>query len=570
MPTLRSTAYEFGPYRLDPLTRSLFRRAELVSLPPKAVEVLLQLVKRAGTVIEKQELMQTVWRDTFVEEANLSQMIFLLRRALGNGTGSEYIATVPRRGYRFQAGVRTVEIPCRIASLAVLPLANLSGDPEQDFFTDGITEAVIAELAKIASLRVVSRASVMRYKKAMEPVAQIARALRVQAVLQGSAMKSGDRLRITAQLVHASSEQPLWTETYDASLCDILGLQRKLVCDVAAAACARVSQDEQVRLAISSRVHPQAYSLYLNGRYFARQLTDEGQRKAIHYFRESLQIDPGYAAAHAGLAECLIERAYFFGMEPKKAFAEAAPAAARAVELDDSLAEGHAVSSLLRLLNDWDWAAADAESQRAIELAPGDAYVYWKRGVYLRYAGRADEAVAAHRRAELLDPFSLIAIEELGWPLYYARRYGEAAEQFRRAVELEPKWDQLYFGLGLALVQQERYEEAITALRNATELGPDNPFNHASLVYGLGRAGCMREAEQIMDQLSANCSYVPRWFLASMWVGLNDKERALQALEEAFADREPCLVSLKVDPMFDPLREEERFGEMIRRVGLQP
>lgn len=243
MPTLRTTAYEFGPYRLDPLARSLLRRDELVSLPPKAVEVLVQLVKRPGTVIDKQELMQAVWRDTFVEEANLSQMIFLLRRALGNGTGSEYIATVPRRGYRFQAGVRTVEIPCRIASLAVLPLANLNGDPEQDFFTDGITEAVIAELAKIASLRVVSRASVMRYKKTMETVAQIARTLRVQAVLQGSAMKSGDRLRITAQLVHATSEQPLWTETYEASLCDILGLQRKLVCDVAAAACARVSQD---------------------------------------------------------------------------------------------------------------------------------------------------------------------------------------------------------------------------------------------------------------------------------------------------------------------------------------
>lgn len=570
MPTLRTTAYEFGPYRLDPLARSLLRRDELVSLPPKAVEVLVQLVKRPGTVIDKQELMQAVWRDTFVEEANLSQMIFLLRRALGNGTGSEYIATVPRRGYRFQAGVRTVEIPCRIASLAVLPLANLNGDPEQDFFTDGITEAVIAELAKIASLRVVSRASVMRYKKTMETVAQIARTLRVQAVLQGSAMKSGDRLRITAQLVHAISEQPLWTETYEASLCDILGLQRKLVYDVAAAACARVSQDEQVRLAVSNRVHPQAYSLYLNGRYFARQLTEEGQRKAIHYFRESLQIDPGYAAAYAGLAECLIELAYFFGMEPKKAFAEAAPAAARAVELEESLAEGHAVLSLLRLLNDWDWAAADAESQRAIELAPGDAYVYWKRGVYLRYAGRAEEAVAAHRRAESLDPFSLIAIEELGWPLYYARRYGEAAEQFRRAVELEPKWDQLYFGLGLALVQQERYEEAIAALRNATELGPDNPFNYASLVYGLGRAGCIHEAKQIMDQLSANYSYVPRWFLASMWVGLNDKERALRALEEAFSDREPCLVSLKVDPIFDPLREESRFAKMIRRVGLQP
>jgi DNA-binding winged helix-turn-helix (wHTH) protein/tetratricopeptide (TPR) repeat protein len=566
--TLHATAYEFGPYRLDPLARSLLRREELVALPPKAVEVLLELVKRPGTVVSKQELMQAVWPQTFVEESNLNQMIFLLRRALGNGSGWEYIATVPRRGYRFAADVHTVEVACRITSLAVLPLANFSDGPAPDYFADGITEAVITELAKIGSLRVVSRASVMRYKQSAEPVAQIARALRVQAVLQGWVSKSGDGLRITVRLVHAASQQPLWEYGYEAPLADILELERRLACDVAAALRAEVSHDEQARLAVSNRVHPQAYSLYLNGRYFARQLTEEGQLKAIRYFRESLEADPGFAATYAGLAECLIELAYFFGMEPRKAFAEAEPAAVKSVELDENLPEGHAVLSLLRLLNDWDWQAADAESRRAIELAPGDAYVYWKRGVYLRYAGRSEEAVAAHRRAESLDPFSLIAIEEVGWPLYYGRRYEEAADQFRRAVELEPNWDQLYFGLGLALAQLQRYEDAVAALRNACRLGPNNPFNHASLVYGLGRAGRAHEAKQLMAQLCANCAYVPRWFLAIVWVGLNELERALQALDEAFADREPCLVSLKVDPIFDPLRYDGRFAEMIRRVGL--
>ena len=563
-------AYEFGPYRLDPLARSLLRRHEVVALPPKAVEVLLELVKQPGAVISKQELMQSVWPDTFVAEANLNQMIFLLRRALKNGPESEYIITVPRRGYRFEGHVRTVEIPCRIDSIAVLPLVNSEPDPKQDFFSDGITEALIAELARIGSLRVVSRASVMRYKNTREPAAQIARALRVQGLLQGTVSKSSDRLRIAAQLVHASSQQQLWADTYDGSLSDILGLQRRLAGDVAAAVCVEVSREEQARLAISRSVHPQAYSLYLNARYFARQLTEEGQRKAIRYFRESLQLDSGYAAAYAGLAECLIELAYFFGMEPKKAFAAAEPAAVKAVELDQNLAEGHAVLSLLRLLNGWDWAAAEAESRRAIELAPGDAYVYWKRGVYLRYAGRAEEAVAAHRRAESLDPFSLIAIEEVGWPLYYSRRYEEAVQQFRRAVELEPKWDQLYFGLGLPLVQLGRYEEAIAALRDAARLGPENPFNHAALVYGLGRAGCGREARRIMDQLFATYAYVPCWFLAIMFVGLNEKKNALQALDEAFDNREPCLVSIKVDPIFDPLRDEARFTEMIRRVGLEP
>ncbi len=181
-----------------------------------------------------------------------------------------------------------------------------------------------------------------------------------------------------------------------------------------------------------------------------------------------------------------------------------------------------------------------------------------------------DEAVAAHRRAESLDPFSLIAIEEVGWPFYYARRFAEAVDQFHRAVELEPKWDQLYFGLGLALAQQQRYEQAIDAMRTATSLAPDNPFNQASLVYILGRAGCTNDAKQLLDHLSATYVYVPRWFLSIIWVGLNDKERALQALEEAFGDREPCLVSLKVEPIFDPLRDEDRFTAMIRRVGPRP
>jgi TolB-like protein len=275
------------------------------------------------------------------------------------------------------------------------PLSNLSGDPSQEYFADGVTEALITELAKIASLRVVSRTSAMRYKGTTELVNQIARGLHVQTVLEGSVIKSGDRLRITVQLIHAASDQHLWAESYDGTISDILGLQGKVARDVAVGIRAELSQKEEALLAGSRAIHPEAYSLYLNGRFFARQLTNQGQRKAIQYFRESLQIDAGYAAAYAGLAECFIELAYFFGMEPKKAFAEAEPAAVTAVQLDDNLAEGHAVLSLLRLRNDWNWGAADRESQRAIELAPGDPYVYWKRGVYLRYAGRGDEAVAA-------------------------------------------------------------------------------------------------------------------------------------------------------------------------------
>ena len=570
MLALRTHVYEFGPYRLDPLGRTLQRLGEVVSLPPKAVEVLLELVKQRGSLVTKQVLMEAVWPEAFIEEANLNQMIFLLRRALGHDGGAEYIATAARRGYCFTAEVRVVETPCRFDSIAVLPLANLSGDPAQEYFADGVTEAIITGLAKLGGLRVVSRTSVMRYKGTREPIAQVARALRVQAVVEGSVMRSGDRLRITAQLIHAATDQHLWAETYDGQIAEIFGVQCKIARDVAVCVRGELSHDELSRLAAPRAVRPEAYTLYLKGRFFARHLTAEGQRKAIQCFRGSIQADPAFAAPYAGLAECFIQMAYFFGMDPKQAFGEAAPAAVKAVELDKDLAEGRAVLSLLRLLNDWDWQAADAESRRAIELAPGDPYVYWKRGVYLRYAGCGDEAVAAHRQAESLDPFSLVAIEEVGWPLFYARRFDEAVAQFRKAVDLEPRWDQLYFGLGLTLVQLQRYDEAIAALRTAVQLGPDNPLNQALLVYGLGRAGRSREAHDALERLRSKHAYVPCWFLSIIWIGLGDKEQAFACLEEAFRGREPCLVSLKVDPIFDPLRGDDRFAEMIRRVGLQP
>jgi adenylate cyclase len=566
---LRSLAYEFGPFQLDAVGRSLKRGDEVVALPPKAVEVLAELVKRSGEVVGKKELMETVWPETFVEEANLNQMIFLLRRALEGNNGCECITTVPRRGYRFTGTVRAVEIPCRIDSIAVLPLANLSGDSSQEYFADGITEALITELSKIGSMRVVSRTSVMRYKGKTEPVGQIARALRVQGILEGSVVKSGDCLRITLQMIHAHSDQHLWTEVYDGAMADVLEVQSKVARDVAAAIRAQLSRDEKARLTLSRKVSPEAYSLYLKARYFARVLTEEGQRKAILHFQKSIQCDPDYAPAYAGLAECLIELAYFFGMDPKKAFAEAKPAAIKAVALDEEFAEGHAALGLLRLLDDWDWQTADAKTRRAIELAPGNPYVYWKRGVFLRYAGRCDESISVHLHAESLDPFSIVAIQEVGFALYYARRFGEAVEQIKKAIELEPAWDQLYFGLGLTLLQQKRFDEAISALRTAVQKEPGNVFSVAALIHGLGHAGRKKEAKQHLYLLMKEYEYVPCWFLAMAWVGLNDTERALDALEQAFRNHEPCMVSLKVDAMFDPLHKEKRYKDMVRGVGLE-
>jgi TolB-like protein/lipoprotein NlpI len=570
--TLPSPGYEFGPYRLDVTGRSLECRGEVVALPPKAVEVLAELVKRSGEVVGKRELMEVVWPETFVEEANLNQMIFLLRRALNANGEGEYITTVPRRGYRFSGAVRLVKIPCRFDSLAVLPFANLSGDSSQEYFADGITEALIAELSKTDSLRVVSRTSVMHYKGRAEPIGQIARALRVQAIVEGSVVKAGDQLRITAQLIHAGSDQHLWTGVYDGAIANLLEVQSKVARDVGTGIRTELSRNEKGRSTVSRKISPEAHSLYLylKGRNFARILTEEGQRKAIQHFQGSVQAGPEYAPAYAGLAECLIELAYFFGMDPKKAFAEAKPAALKAVALDEEFAEGHAALGLLRLLDDWDWKAADAETRRAIELAPGNPYVHWKRGVYLRYAGRCDESIAVHLQAESLDPFSIVAIMEVGFAFYYARRFPEAGEQIQKAIALEPAWDQLYFGLGLVLLQQKRFDEAIAALQTAVQKEPGNVFSVAALIYGLGAGGQKKEGKRHLDQLLNKYDYVPNWFLAMAWVGLSEKERALHALEQAFGNHEPCMVSLQVDAIFDPLREEERYKDLVRGVGLEP
>jgi tetratricopeptide (TPR) repeat protein len=380
----------------------------------------------------------------------------------------------------------------------------------------------------------------------------------------------GDRLRITVRLVFAPNDQHLWGESYEAPIDQVLALQQQVARDIAVALRGTLSTDEQALFHIQRKVQPDAHALYLKGRYMARQLTADAQRRALTYFRESIQTDPAYPATYAGLADCYVQIAYFFGMEPKKAFGEAQPLAMRAVELDHQLAEGHAVLSVLRLLNDWDWVAADEESRLAIDLAPGDANVYWRRGICLRYAGRADEAIAAHRNAESLDPLSLMAIQEVGWPLYYARRFGEAAAQFRKAVELESEWDQLYFGLGLALVHLGRLDEALTALRTAAQLAPDNPLNRALLVYVLGHGGRGPEARQELAKLESTRAYIPHWFRSFIWIGLDEHERAFIELEDAFRVHGPCLVSLKVEALFDPIRDNRRFAEMVRRVGLEP
>jgi TolB-like protein/Flp pilus assembly protein TadD len=570
MADMCGTTYNFGPFRLDVSSRTLLRHDEIIALPPKAVDVLFALVRQPGEVVSKKILMDAVWRDSVVEDANLTQMIFLLRRALDANNGdTSYIRTVPRRGYRFVGTVRetAARLPVRIESLAVLPLVNLSGDPAQDYFTDGITEALIANLARIGELRVVSRTSAMRYKGTTESAADIARALRVDALVEGSAARIGDRVRITAKLIHGRDDRHVWVETYDEPVAHVLDLQSRIARAVAIAVQVTLTKDEEFRLAATRSVNPTAYLHHLKGRYLMRNMTEADQLSAIESFNQAIEMDREFAAPYAGIAECYTSLAYYFGMVPKDAFARARVAAATAVRLDDNLAEGHAILGLLRLLDEWDWKGADAACSRAAQLAPGDAYVHWKRGMYLQYVGRSDEAIRAHRLAERLDPFSLVAIEQAGWPLYYARRFDEAEAQFRRVIVLEPDSHAGHFGLGWVLVQQRQYEEAVDELRCCAALAGRNSLVECSLAYACGMAGRRDEAAQILNRTTDGNQYVPNWYLSLVWIGMGDSDRAFHCLERAFDDHEPCLVTIGVDPVFDPIRKDPRFAELESRIA---
>jgi TolB-like protein/tetratricopeptide (TPR) repeat protein len=570
MADVYATAYDFGPFRLDASTRTLLRHQDVIALPPKAVDVLFALVRQSGEVVPKRVLMDTVWHGSVVEDANLTQMIFLLRRALSaDGEGTSYIRTVPRRGYRFVGAVRetAARLSVRIQSLAVLPLVNLSGDPAQDYFTDGITEALIANLARIGELRVVSRTSAMRYKGTTESAANIARALRVDVLVEGSAARIGDRVRITAKLIHGRDDRHVWVETYDEPVAHVLDLQSQIARALATAVQVTLTKDEEFRLTTTRTVNPAAYLHHLKGRYVMRNMTEADQLSAIESFNQAIDIDPEFAAPYAGIAECYTSLAYYFGMVPKDAFARARAAAARAVQLDDDLAEGHAILGLLRLLDEWDWKGADAACSRAAQLAPGDSYVHWKRGMYLQYVGRSDEAIRAHRLAERLDPFSLVAIEQAGWPLYYARRFDEAAAQFRRVIVLGPDSHAGHFGLGWVLVQQGQYEEAVAELRRCAALAGRNSLVECSLAYACGMAGRRDEAAEILHRITDGNPYVPNWYLSLVWIGMRDVDRAFTCLQQALEDREPCLVTIGVDPVFDPIRKDPRFAELERRIA---
>jgi len=569
-----SNFYEFGPFRIDRAERLLRSGSDVIPLPPKAVETLLFLLGSSGHVVEKEDLIKHIWPDTFVEEGTLTQNISLLRKVLRQNPRTQYIETISKRGYRFIAPVNEIRPDeSRARSLAVLPLANVSNDPTQDFFADGMTDELINHLMKIESLRVCSRTSAMTYKGVGRPISHIARELNVDWVVEGAVLHSGNRVRITARVIDGSNEQHVWAESYEREVRDVLELQSEVARAIAREIRVKVTARDEVRLAKTRPVDPEAYLTYLRGRYFWNKRTGENLRRAVDYFRQAIDQDPTYAPAHAGLADAysLLGSTGYDVMPPREAMPLAKAAAQHALELDDTLGEAHASLANVTLSYEWDWARAEREFKRSIELNPNYATSHEWYGHLLIAMGRFDEALTELKRALELDPLSVPCNLAIGFWYYCTRDFDQAIAQYRKTLELAPNMPMAFYELSMTYLNKECYGEALAEAERAQAFSGGQA---ASLLL-LGRAhallGHSAEACNELARLQemSRKKYVPALYSAGLYASLDETDRTFDWFEKACDERSNYLIYLNVDPLLDNLRADPRFAKILRRVGLR-
>ncbi len=460
--------------------------------------------------------------------------------------------------------------PTAIRSLAVLPLENLSGDATQNYFSDGMTDELITDLAQISALRVISRTSVMVYKGARKPLPQIASELHVDAVVEGTVLRAGDQVRITAQLIDASTDKHLWSQSYEGELRDTLALQDRVAREIAEQIKINLTPREQAALKSGRVVNPEAYESYLKGRYFWNKRTADGLRVGLAYFNQAIEEDSNYAQAYSGLADtyALLGDWQYAVMTPKQAYPKAKAAALKAVELDKTLGEAH--NSLAFLLDgfDWDLDSGGKEFRRAIELNPGYATAHHWYAWHLGYLGRYDEAIAEMRKAESLDPLSLIINADLAELLVIAHSYDESMQQSRKTIEMDPNFAMAHNQLAQAYLQQHMYEQAVVELQKAVQLSAGSPTCIANLARAYALSGRRSEAAKLLSELktSSTPGFSHASEIAAIYVSLGDKDEAMNWLEKGYAERFNPGVLIR--PGFDPLRSDPRFRELVHRVGL--
>lgn len=627
-----SQTLRFADFEVDVRAGELRRGSDRIRIQEQPFQVLVILLRSPGEVVSREELRQHLWSsNTFVDFDNgLNTAINKIREALGDSADNpHFVETLPRRGYRFIAPVsgyrgedgrtstRAPQVlsfpqtappvpppsswrrfalvaaltagtillallsfsvgrrllgtpaPTRIRSIAVLPLENLSGDTEQEYFADGMTEELITQLGRMGDLRVISRTSVSQYKHTKKSLQEIARELFVDALVEGTVERSGNQIRVTANLMQAFPEKHLWAESYQRDLRDVLGLQGDIAKAIVREIRVEVTPQEQARLAAYRPVNPEAHEAYLKGRYFWNQRTEEGLNKGVEYFQKAVELDPYYAQGYAGLADAYTVSAYRGYLPPREAYPKAKAAALKALEFDNGLADAHTALAAVTEMYDHDWAGAEREFKRAIELNPGYANAHHWYALHLDEIGRMEASIAEIKRALELDPLSMIINTNVAITLYHARRYDAAIEQLQRALEIDPNYHLAHVALGMVYEQKGMYRAAIAEYEKAVSPPEgDSSWRSVALGHAYALAGRKTEALNVLQQLKALSKrrYVDPEQLADLCIALGDKDQALAWLEKQEFPR----YGLRADPRFDPLRSDPRFQALLRRSGLSP
>ncbi len=618
----------FDNFELDVRTGELRKHGVRLRLQGQPLQVLAALLKRAGDVVTREELRAEIWTtDTFVDfDHSLHNAIARLREVLGDSAEKpSYIETLPRRGYRFIAPVDAGDLPApsgasdsapadlpgslrltkshafllttvfavlvipiavwlartggaptsaapRLNSIAVLPLDNLSGDPSEEFFADGMTDQLITDLAKVGSLRVISRTSVMRYKGTKKSLPEIARELDVAAIVEGSVIRSGQRVRVTAQLIQAATDQHLWAETYDRDPGDILKLQGEVADTIAGQVRAQLTPTQQALIRRAHAVNPDAYDAYLKGRlYFVNEFTKpDSLRKAQHLFEEAIQKDPNFALAYAGLADSYVYSAFAGALQKDQAYRSAKEALAKALQLDDSIGEAYDTLGLLSSAFDWDWDTADREFNRAIALAPSYSCAHEDRATFLALTGRRAEALAELAMIDQLD-YGISAGYAETATYYELQDYPNLIEASKRGLLLDSNdWFQ-HFNLAVGYEGTGKLQEAISEYQKAVEISGDSRSTVA-LAHAYSGAGKKAEAEKILHDLQRKLKKTSAspYTMATIYAGLGENDKAFEFLEKVYSEKSLDIsMPLQSDLLLDSLHPDPRFQSLLRRIGLK-
>jgi TolB-like protein/Tfp pilus assembly protein PilF len=572
--------FQLGVWRVQPQLNHLGCEHQTIRLEPKMMDVLVCLAQRSGEVVSKEQLVQEVWRDTFVTDDVLIRCVSELRKVFGDSVAKPaFIETIPKKGYRLLVPVTPVSCPDQppdrsvrelADSIAILPFENTGHYPDMEYLSDGITETIINNLSQLEGLRVLPRTIVFRYKGKMIDPAKVGREFRVRVVLTGHVVQRGDRLVIGAELIDTAKESQVWGHSYDRRPDEILSIQDEIASEISNNLRLRLTDAERSRLTKRGTQNSEAYLLQLKALYWANKWTADGIQKGLGYARQAIDADPGYANAYAILAKMFVLMGFFGDVPPRDAFPRAKAAAQQALVIDDTLAGAHAVLGFARLVFDWDFASADLQAQRALELDPESVWGHYLQSLWCLAQGYFEKAISQARRALELDSLMSPLSYYLGATLYFARRYDDAIEQLKHARELDSSFSYTSHLLAVVYAQNGLPGEAMAEAERSLALSGGDLKNKAILGVVSAIVGQQSIARSVLEELKGHCgtNYTLAYRSAAICALLGDLDTAFDWLGKACEGRAGPIVYLKVDPGFDNLHSDTRFGNLLCRIGL--